>query len=224
MNLTRKYLLAAVPLLSLLALPVWAQATPAPLNYSTTWFGNTFGGGPHWVQNFAHGMSVDPDGNVYVASEWDEGGREFGIYRDGKIAGAIPDTHGWGTGGGRAIVASNNYIFIAHSQGNEGGGLKGEPYPPAGKTWYGVSRRKSDGSHAPFEGGRGRFKTWSCCTKATRHSKYLGWPCKRAAGCTFPTPARTKFASSTPRPWSRKPPGASTSHSNSRSTRLAACG
>jgi sugar lactone lactonase YvrE len=128
------------------------------LKHSTTWFGNTFGGGPNWVQNFAQGMSVDPDGNVYVASKWDEGGREFGIYRDGKIAGAIPDTHGWGTGGGRAIAASNSYIFIAHSQGNEGGGLKGEQYPPAGKTWYGVSRRNRDGSHAPFEGGRGRFK------------------------------------------------------------------
>ncbi len=127
------------------------------LNYSTTWLGNTFGGGANWVQNSVEGIWVAPDGTVYTASGWDEGGREFGIYRDGRIAGTIPDTHGWGTGGGQAIVADDNYIFIAHTHGNEGGGLKGEPYPPKGFDWIVVSRRHKDGSHAPFAGGKGRF-------------------------------------------------------------------
>ncbi len=127
------------------------------LNYSTTWLGNTFGGGANWVQNSIEGMWVAPDGTVYTASGWDEGGREFGIYRDGRIAGTIPDTHGWGTGGGQAIVADDKYIFIAHTHGNEGGGLKGESYPAKGLDWIVVSRRHKDGSHAPFAGGKGRF-------------------------------------------------------------------
>jgi hypothetical protein len=131
------------------------------LNYTTTWFGNSFGG-ESWVQNFVQGMSVGADGSVYVASEWDEAGREFGVYKDGAATVRIADTHGWGTGGGRAVVADDKYIYIAHSHGNEGGNLKGEQYPPKGMTWYGVSRRWKDGPNAgkaaPFEGGKGRFK------------------------------------------------------------------
>jgi hypothetical protein len=46
----------------------------------------------------------------------------LGFTATAKSRAPIPDTHGWGTGGGRAIVASNNYIFIAHSQGNEAAG------------------------------------------------------------------------------------------------------
>ncbi len=57
------------------------------LEYTTTWIGNTFGGGPKWVQNFVEGMSVLPDGTVLVASTWDESGREFGIYKDGDVIG-----------------------------------------------------------------------------------------------------------------------------------------
>jgi hypothetical protein len=139
---------------------VQPQVEGAPkqnFSYQTTWIGNTFGGGDKWVQNFIEGMFVAPDGTVYTASGWDEAGREFGIYKDGKIAGTIPDTHGWGTGGGKAIAANDTHVFIAHSHGNEGGGLTGEPYPAKGMEWYGVSRRNKDGSHAPFPGGRGRF-------------------------------------------------------------------
>lgn len=127
------------------------------LNYSTTWIGNSFGGGEKWVQNEINGMYVAPDGTVYTASNWDEGGHEFGIYKNGEVVGAMRETHGWGTGGGFAITANDKYVFIAHVQGNEGGGLKGEKYPPAGIEWYGVSRRTKKGDPAPFEGGRGRF-------------------------------------------------------------------
>ena len=133
-------------------------AAPAPaLQYSTTWLGNTFGGGSRWVQNFIEGLYVAPDGTVYAASTWDEACREFGIYKGGDIVGNCLDTHGWGMGGGTAVTANEKYLFIAHSHGNEGGGLKGEKYPPKGQEWFGVSRRKLDGSHAPFDGGRGRF-------------------------------------------------------------------
>ena len=127
------------------------------LDYTTTWIGNSFGGGPKWVQNFVEGMSVLSDGTVLVASTWDEGGREFGVYKDGDVVGMCKDTHGWGTGGGPSVTATDKYLFTAQAQGNEGGELKGDAYPPKGKSWYGVSRYHWDGTHAPFPGGQGRF-------------------------------------------------------------------
>jgi len=141
-----------------LALALAGPASAQPLQYATTWLGNSFGGGQKWVQNFIEGLYVAPDGTVYAASGWDEACREFGIYRNGDVIGKCADTHGWGTGGGQAVTAGATYLFIGHTHGNEGGHLKGDPYPPAGKEWFGVSRRKLDGSHAPFDGGRGRFK------------------------------------------------------------------
>ncbi len=143
---------------SLAALALAALAAAAePLQYTTTWFGNTFGGGPKWVQNFIEGLYVGPDGTAYAASGWDEACREFGIYRGGDVVGNCADTHGWGTGGGPAVTANSRYLFLAHSHGNEGGHLQGPEYPPKGSEWYGISRRSLDGSHARFDGGRGRF-------------------------------------------------------------------
>jgi hypothetical protein len=55
------------------------------------------------------------------------------------------------------MTASDKYLFIAHAQGNEGGGLKGEHYPSKGKTHFGISRYHRDGTLAPFSGGKGRF-------------------------------------------------------------------
>lgn len=146
--------------LALIAAAVLAAAGAGraqTLEYTTTWLGNSFGGGQKWVQNFIEGLYVAPDSTCYAASGWDEACREFGIYRAGDVVGNCADTHGWGTGGGPAVTASERYLFIAHSHGNEGGHLTGEKYPPKGVTWFGVSRRTLDGKHAPFEGGRGRF-------------------------------------------------------------------
>jgi len=149
-----------MPRAALTVLVAAALAAGAPaqtLDYTTTWLGNTYGGGAKWVQNFIEGLYVAPDGTCYAASGWDEACREFGIYKGGNVVGNCADTHGWGTGGGPAVTASDRYLFIAHSHGNEGGNLKGEKYPPKGFTWFGVSRRTLDGKPAPFDGGRGRF-------------------------------------------------------------------
>ncbi len=152
---TRLVLLQIV--LFLLCLTQAPDVRAQKLDYTTTWIGNTFGGGPKWVQNFVEGMNVLSDGTVLVASSWDESGREFGVYKEGDVLGLCKDTHGWGTGGGPGIAATDSYLFVAHVQGNEGGGLKGASYPPKGKSWFGVSRYHRDGTHAPFPGGRGRF-------------------------------------------------------------------
>jgi hypothetical protein len=40
------------------------RAAETTLDYSTTWVGNTFGGGPRWVQNLVRAVALDEDGSV----------------------------------------------------------------------------------------------------------------------------------------------------------------
>jgi hypothetical protein len=82
---------AAFPSLRLATL-IWAACTPVfaaePLNYSVTWLGNSFSGASNkWVQNFFIHTQVQPDGTVNTWSHWDEGGKKFGVYRDGDVIG-----------------------------------------------------------------------------------------------------------------------------------------
>ena len=59
-----------------------------PLRYSVTWVGNSFSGASNkWVQNFFIHTKVQPDGTVNTWSHWDEGGRKFGVYKDGDVTG-----------------------------------------------------------------------------------------------------------------------------------------
>lgn len=153
--MSRLLILAFVLVGNALVAPANGQASAT--RYRTTWLGNTFGGGPKWVQNFIEGLAVGPDGTVVCASTWDEAGREYGIYRNGDVVGMCVDTHGWGELGGSAVAMGPRYLFIAMVHGNEGGHLKGEAYPAKGLAWFCVSRRTHDGQHAPFVGGRGRF-------------------------------------------------------------------
>ena len=94
--------------------PGQAETGPnaGPLRYTTSWVGNTFGGGPRWVQNAAESMQVLPDGTLVVGSFWDEGGREVGLYKDGDVVGQLPDTH---MRAGFAVAANDRYVFYAHT-------------------------------------------------------------------------------------------------------------
>jgi hypothetical protein len=76
--------------LTVLALVVSAISTTvaAPLNYTVTWVGNSFPGASNrWVQNFLIHTKVQPDGTVNTWSHWDEGGKKFGVYKDGDVIG-----------------------------------------------------------------------------------------------------------------------------------------
>ena len=69
-----------------------AAISPAPaatnLNCAVSWVGNSFSGADDkWVQNFFIHMNTAPDGSCYTWSHWDEGGKRFGVYRDGDIVG-----------------------------------------------------------------------------------------------------------------------------------------
>ncbi len=58
------------------------------LHYSVSWVGNSFSGASQkWVQNFLIHTKVQPDGTVNTWSHWDEGGKKFGVYKDGDVIG-----------------------------------------------------------------------------------------------------------------------------------------
>ena len=133
-----------------------ADDTPQ-LKYSTTWIGNTFGGGSNWVQNFAEDLCVLPDGTCVVGSFWDEAGREVGLYKAGEPVTQLEHTH---MRGGKAITATANYVFYAHTCLRED-----QPEVKAGEARqdkpicvFGVSRWTRDGQVAPFEGGKTSHK------------------------------------------------------------------
>lgn len=63
-----------------------------PLDYTTSWAGNTFSGGnfgPNMimkhVQNDIESIYVTPDGLVYTNTGWDEGGRSLTTFKNGQI-------------------------------------------------------------------------------------------------------------------------------------------
>ncbi len=65
-----------------------AIAAETPLKATVSWVGNSFSGADNrWVQNFLIHTQVQPDGTVNTWSHWDEGGRKFGVYKDGKVIG-----------------------------------------------------------------------------------------------------------------------------------------
>jgi hypothetical protein len=60
----------------------------APLDYTVSWLGNSFSGESNKrVQNFLIHTRVQPDGTVNTWSHWDEGGKKFGVYKDGDVIG-----------------------------------------------------------------------------------------------------------------------------------------
>lgn len=86
------------------------SAGPLKLDYHTSWFGNT-SGDTHWVQDHIAGMCVGPDGRCYTHAEWDEGGRNAGIYQNGQAIGALRGSS-WGIGG-RGICRDGPFIYIS---------------------------------------------------------------------------------------------------------------
>ncbi len=137
----------------------FAMSSPAAdLRYNVSWIGNSFSGKTAWVQQDIEGLWVDADGTVFTNVRWDEAGGNVQQYRDGQLIAMARHTHGWGYEGGEAVAANSKYLFIVQNIENEGGGLKGNSWPPKGLAWSGVSRRqRSDITKpAPFPGGHGK--------------------------------------------------------------------
>jgi hypothetical protein len=136
---------------------VCVQAVELPCEVS--WVGNDWAGHPDWVLQDVDDLYVTPQGDVYTHVGWEEGGGNVMCFdRDGAWHGAAMHTHGWGYGGGEAVTANANYVFIAQHVENERGHLAdAETWPAKGLRWWGVSRRSRADfrTGAPFEGGKG---------------------------------------------------------------------
>ncbi len=65
---------------------------------------------------------------------------------------------GWGAYGGNDATVNSQYVYFSTAKDNEGGGLSGPDYPPAGRGWTGILRvSKADFKKgAPFTGGKGK--------------------------------------------------------------------
>ncbi|WP_144113636.1 hypothetical protein [Paraburkholderia sp. BCC1886] len=120
-----------------------ADGSGAPLQYRTSWVGNTWGFGDHrWMQIDVQAIAVAADGEVFTNAPWDEAGGELGQYRDGDLVRHGGESHGWGMMGGDAIAVNDEYVYVAQtmvSLGNEE--AKHRPSPHEGEEWTGVARR-----------------------------------------------------------------------------------
>ena len=156
------------PLLRVLALACFLTTRSVSIeagqltNYTSSWFGNTFGGGSGWVQQEIAGIYVTTNGIVYANVYWDEGGGNFSAYQNGALIATGLHCHGWGRNGGNAVCVNSNYVFFSQRADNEGGALvdsntNTDSWPPVGYNWYGVTRRLRSNitQGAPFAGGKG---------------------------------------------------------------------
>ncbi|REG88249.1 NHL repeat-containing protein [Algoriphagus antarcticus] len=107
------YLIVLVCLIGVEAL--FAQST-VPGKVTTSWIGNTWGGdiGERHAMNWINTFAVDKDGTVFCSSYWEEGGKEFGIYKDGKDLGRLENGHGSADGG--AIAVNGNAVWVSVHQ------------------------------------------------------------------------------------------------------------
>jgi hypothetical protein len=147
--------------LLLLACGLAPGESPAALNYTCTWVGNSYGGlgGKHWG-NYTEAFFVTPSGECLTNTPWEEHAREFGRYREADVLPTHPELHGWGRLGGYAITANATHIFLTMQQDASsvqgGTNAQGQPrYPQAGQVWHALRRYTLDGRPSGFTGGWG---------------------------------------------------------------------
>lgn len=93
------------------------------IDVTTSWVGNTFNGSNgQWVMNYANKMQIHPDGTLITASEWDEDGRNVGIFKDGLPVALIKgpsssNCWGWGTAT-KAVAIDDNYLYVNNCEGD----------------------------------------------------------------------------------------------------------
>jgi len=135
------------------------QTTSEGLKYTSTWFGNSWGGGPKWVQTSIDHLVALPDGRLLTACAWDEAHRETSIYsKDGDLIAGVAKTSSSTVGGDTKYVYA---VVGGEVDGKKMTGIaryhvdqfetkqKGEPGHPYTVTWA---------KPAPFADGQGKDK------------------------------------------------------------------
>lgn len=108
-------------------------------DYQTSWIGNDGGTPRTHVPHSMDAIFVREDGTVATICNWDEGGTNVGIWRDGKII-SIPEQSGtgsWGRNSGKAVAMDDQYVYqLMRFNGNSGNDTQNSNglwnYPPKG--------------------------------------------------------------------------------------------
>lgn len=134
--------------------------------YTTSWIANDGGWEESHIPHTVLNMYVSPDGTAATVCNWDEGGTNVAVFRDGKLL-SRPEgsgTGGWGRFSFPGVVLDDSFVYQLLSQhGCDGAnndlnvnGLR--QFPPCDDAieWKTVRRYDLEtGLGAPFKGGYG---------------------------------------------------------------------
>jgi hypothetical protein len=135
-------------------------------DYTTSWIANDGGTQRTHVPHDMLNMYVRSDGVCVTVTNWDEGGTNVAVFKDGEII-AVPEgsgTGGWGRNSRLTAVIDDNYVYHLQTQhGRDGAnrnlnvnGLPQFPSSDADVEWKTVRRYVwNTGLSAPFAGGYG---------------------------------------------------------------------
>ncbi|NDW09956.1 leucine-rich repeat protein [Dysgonomonas sp. 520] len=134
-------------------------------DYQTSWLANSGGTPRTHVPHSMDALFVREDGTVATICNWDEGGTNVGVWKDGKIV-SIPvesGTGSWGRNSGKAVALDDQYVYqLMRFNGNSGNeslnsnGLRSYPPKASGVEWQLITRyNANDGSAAKFSEGYG---------------------------------------------------------------------
>ena len=130
-------------------------------NYHSSWIGNEGGYEQVHIPHDMWNMYVNRNGVVATICDWDEGGTNVAIFKDGKLI-SRPEgsgTGGWGRFSGQAVVLDDKYVYQLLTQhgcdgGNDDLNHNGMPqYPPCRDDIEWKTIRRYDlqtGLSAPF--------------------------------------------------------------------------
>jgi hypothetical protein len=138
-------------------------------HYQVDWVGNSFNGQKitnqksiyrTHVQQEVEDIFVTPDGYCYTNAKWDERFAQASVYKNAKQVAIMEKMMGNRQKGGYAVVANQNYAFVAveiPSANLNGINQFGHPLRPLkGEIWYGIRRYNSKtGKIASFKEGYG---------------------------------------------------------------------
>ena len=81
--------------------------------YNTSWIANDGGWEESHIPHDMLNMYVHTDGTVATICNWDEGGTNVGVFRDGRLI-SRPEgsgTGGWGRFSGAQVVLDDKYVY-----------------------------------------------------------------------------------------------------------------
>ena len=153
------------------AAPRAAAQTVAPIDrifthYTTAWIANDGGIQSTHVPHDMLNMFVRDDGTVATVCNWDEGGSNVAVFRDGRLI-SVPEgsgTGGWGRFSMTSVVMDGRYVYQLLSQhgcdgANDRMNENGLPqFPPCNDSveWKVIRRYDIEtGLAAPFPAGYG---------------------------------------------------------------------